>query len=225
MLRGGLPKGRVVLVSGPSGSGKTTLCVQFLSYGACNNERGLFVTLEESKKKICEDMLQFGFDLEQYIKEGRCLILGGPLSKITSYMGKIDGSVDDIIREIEGIIRAQKISRVVIDSVNLFSLMVTKDSDRRQALAALCNTLSALGVTALLVVETPEDSYALSTYGIEEFIADGVIIFYRIRHSARVTSGIAVRKLRGSDHDRDTRSYKISGHGVVVYPDQPIFSE
>src|ERR1700742_5038873 len=52
ILGGGLPKGHLYLVEGDPGTGKTTLALQFLLEGAAKQERGMYVTLSESKLEL-----------------------------------------------------------------------------------------------------------------------------------------------------------------------------
>jgi len=50
---GGIPKGRVTLISGTSGSGKTVFSAQFIYKGIVDyGENGVFVTFEESPTDI-----------------------------------------------------------------------------------------------------------------------------------------------------------------------------
>jgi circadian clock protein KaiC len=50
LLGGGYPRGRVILISGGPGSGKTLMCMRFLVDDVERfDERGIFVSLEESK--------------------------------------------------------------------------------------------------------------------------------------------------------------------------------
>ena len=51
VLCGGFARERVHLIEGAPGSGKTTLGLQFLMDGVARVERGLYITLSESKKK------------------------------------------------------------------------------------------------------------------------------------------------------------------------------
>ena len=57
ILKGGLPAHRLYLVRGNPGVGKTTLSMQFLLEGEKRGEKGLYVTLSETKNEI-EDIAQ-----------------------------------------------------------------------------------------------------------------------------------------------------------------------
>src|SRR5262245_57617548 len=52
ILTGGLPKNCAYLVQGDPGSGKTTLALQFLLEGIRRGEKGLYITLSETKQEL-----------------------------------------------------------------------------------------------------------------------------------------------------------------------------
>ena len=226
LLHGGFLPGRNILLSGPCGSGKTTFAMQFAYFGAMSyGDPSLYVSLEERKEKIYQDMSQFGFDLEGAEKTGKFFFLGGPVAGIRGYMDKVDADITHILRELKEVIEKHNIKRVVIDSVNLLTMLLKNDDEKRKALAALCNLLSSLGCTTILTSETKEGSYELSRYGIEEFVVDGVVVLYLIMQGSQFVPGITVRKMRGSEHDKKVRVFTITNKGVIVHPDETLFSD
>jgi KaiC/GvpD/RAD55 family RecA-like ATPase len=226
MLNGGFLKGRNILVSGPAGTGKSTLAIQFAYRGAVEyNEPSLYVTLEETRKKMAEDMSKFGFDLEAARKKGKFEIIGGPLAELKLGMHQSDASYEHLINEICEVVKEKKISRVVIDSINLFLMLTKNKEEQRTALAMLCNKLSNLGCTTILTSETKEGTMDLSAHGIEEFVVDGVVVLYLLRQGSSFVPGIVVRKMRGTAHDKTIRFVEISDKGIVVHPDEAVFQE
>lgn len=225
MLKGGLVPGRNVLLSGPAGSGKSTIAMQYAYNGALYGEPSLYVTLEETKEKLINDMGKFGFDLKKAEAMGGLHIVGGPMAKVTNFMKKVDADVLNLVGEIEEIVKERGIKRVVIDSVNLLTMLMKNEREKREALAALANMLSSLGCTAIFTSETEEGKMSLSRYGIEEFVVDGVIVLYLVRQGSRFVPGIVVRKMRGSNHDKEIRVYKITDRGAVVYPAETMFGK
>jgi KaiC/GvpD/RAD55 family RecA-like ATPase len=225
MLKGGFLPGRNILLSGPCGSGKTTISMQFVCNGAIKyKEKSLYVTLEEKKDKIIQDMSKLGLDVKKAEKEGNLIIIGGPIARLNTYMHKVDANIDDIIKEIEEVVKQNGIKRVAIDSINLLTMLLQTDEEKRLALASLCNTLSSLGCTTILTSETKEHSMDLSRYGMEEFVVDGVIVLYLVRQGSKLVPGVIIRKMRGTNHDKEIRYYQITDKGVIVYPEETMFT-
>jgi hypothetical protein len=50
---GGLPRSAMYLMQGKPGSGKTTFALQFLLAGVARGERGLYITLSETRDRPC----------------------------------------------------------------------------------------------------------------------------------------------------------------------------
>jgi len=219
MLDGGIPKGRVVLVSGSSGTGKTTLGMHFVYNGVKKfNEPGIFITLEQGKEKVLEDMKSVGMNLESL---SDLKIIGGQIAEVLYYKDKTKAKIEDFIAEVDEIIRASGAKRVVIDSVNLLLMLFKTDEERRNALLSLSKILSKNNCTAFLTCEVRENTFDLSWYGFEEFVADGVITLYNLKQEAVFHQGIAVRKMRGVNHSKNIYPYRITKDGIKIYPDEP----
>jgi circadian clock protein KaiC len=63
ILRGGLARNHLYLIEGDPGTGKTTIAIQFLLEGARLGQRGLYITLSESKTEILEIGRSHGWSL------------------------------------------------------------------------------------------------------------------------------------------------------------------
>src|SRR5690606_38611679 len=64
ILGGGLPRDCLYLVEGLPGVGKTTVAMQFLLHGRAIGERGLYVTLSETKAELEAVASSHGWSLE-----------------------------------------------------------------------------------------------------------------------------------------------------------------
>jgi len=63
ILGGGFPADHIYLLDGEPGTGKTTVALQFLLDGITNGERGLFVTLSESRIELEGVASSHGWDI------------------------------------------------------------------------------------------------------------------------------------------------------------------
>src|SRR5687767_10497626 len=66
LLGGGLPLHRLYLLQGRPGVGKTTLALQFLFEGARNGEKGLYITLSETRAELDAVAESHGWDLNEF---------------------------------------------------------------------------------------------------------------------------------------------------------------
>src|SRR5688500_19326571 len=64
ILGGGLPRNRIFLIDGVPGTGKTTLALHFLLEGVAHGERGLYVTLSETKEELQAAAKSHGWSLD-----------------------------------------------------------------------------------------------------------------------------------------------------------------
>lgn len=64
ILGGGLPSQRLYLIEGAPGVGKTTLSIQFLLEGVKRKEKGLYVSLSETKEELQAMAASHGWSLD-----------------------------------------------------------------------------------------------------------------------------------------------------------------
>ena len=64
ILGGGLARNHLYLIEGDPGTGKTTIAMQFLMEGARRGQKGLYVTLSESKTELLEIAESHGWSLD-----------------------------------------------------------------------------------------------------------------------------------------------------------------
>ena len=65
ILGGGLARNHLYLVEGDPGTGKTTIAMQFLMEGIRCGQKGLYVTLSESKAELQEIADSHGWSLDE----------------------------------------------------------------------------------------------------------------------------------------------------------------
>ena len=75
-----------------------------------------------------------------------------------------------------------------------------------------------------MITEIEHSTTKYSKSGVEEFLADGVFVFYNLRQGNQRVNATEILKLRGSEHKKKIVPFKvISGQGVVVYPNEELF--
>jgi KaiC/GvpD/RAD55 family RecA-like ATPase len=75
-----------------------------------------------------------------------------------------------------------------------------------------------------LITETKQIPETFSPTGVEEFLADGVVVLYNIRKGDIRENAIEVLKLRGAKHLKKIVAMQIvDGEGIAVYPEQEVF--
>ena len=223
LIEGGFPLGRTVLVSGACGSGKTTFGIQYIYAGAeLYGEPGIYVTLDERPHLIREDCLNFGWDLRKLENENMIRIIDGTVARLgfpTEEEFALPSSgidIDKLLLEILASIKRFGAKRIVIDSVAALGLSLRSEDDIRRALLKLSYLLGKAGTTSVLISEIETDSKRFSKYGIEEFLADGVIVLHDIGVGGGTTRALQIVKLRGTKHSEYLHPMEITERGIVV---------
>jgi KaiC/GvpD/RAD55 family RecA-like ATPase len=217
LIEGGIPRGRIILVTGSAGSGKTTLGMQFLCNGITRfEENGLFVTLEEEAQDLVKDMSRYGWPLEQLIDQKKMAIVQSPIPFEVSGEGvKLDSLLDSIHRQAVAI----DARRIVFDSIASLGLPYDNPVMLRRDVIRLGALLRELGCTTLLLTEMLEGEANVTRYGIEQFVAHGVITL----HVTPTYRALQVMKLRGTNHNMGIHRLRITEKGLVITPNERPF--
>ncbi|BAD85978.1 ATPase, RecA superfamily [Thermococcus kodakarensis KOD1] len=230
LVNGGFPKGTTVLVTGPTGSGKTTFAVQFVYKGVeLYDEPGVIVTLEERAVDLRREMRAFGWDIEKYEKEGKIAIIDGVSAVVglpseEQYVLEGNLNTEDFLRYIYRVVKAIDAKRLVIDSIPSIAFRLKKEEEIREVLLQLNTILLEMGVTSILTTEAPEPSRGkISRYGIEEYIARGVVLLDFIEREVELKRYLLIRKMRETKHSMKKYPFEIMSDGLVVYPSGEIY--
>ncbi|HKZ45600.1 MAG TPA: ATPase domain-containing protein, partial [archaeon] len=104
-----------------------------------------------------------------------------------------------------------------IDPTTIISLFFEKPLEIRRSIIDLDRIVKKLGCTSILVCEIPEGSKGISAFGVEEFVADGIIVMH-CYETETFTRALSIRKMRATKHDIGVHPIEITRDGVVVYP-------
>jgi len=230
LVDGGFPKGTTILVTGPTGSGKTTFGVQFVYKGAeLYDEPGVIVTLEERAQDLRKEMRAFGWDLEKYEREGKLAIIDG-VSAVVGLPSEerfvLEGNLnaEDFLRYIYRVVKAIRAKRLLIDSIPSIAFRLKEEKRIRNVLLQLNTILLEMGVTAILTTEAPDPSRGkISRYGMEEYIARGVILLDFMERDVELKRYLLIRKMRETKHQMKKFPFEITEEGIVVYPSGEVY--
>lgn len=244
ILGGGYPRGRVILITGGPGSGKTMMAMQFLLDGVNRfDERGVFVSLEESRHHLISETSNFGWDVEKFEKKNQIAIVdASPLRQITKeaeqtseqqpaqpaatsesgvHIRGPDFSIQALTTVIRSYVRVTRAMRIVVDPITSLSLQFLDSHQRRSAVIDLLESLIGMGTTSLVTTETASQiSFTNGQRDIppEEYLCHGVVVLHNSHVMGRgMVSALEIEKMRESKHDRQLHPYAITENGVTVY--------
>lgn len=218
---GGLPDGGVTLVAGTPGSGKTVLAMQFLAAGILAfDQPGVCVTLNEDPAKLRRFVGEFGWPVAAWEEQGRFAFVDATTDRVD--LVEVVGENFDfgaLLSRIAAAVERVGARRVVIDSLEgLFDRFGDRDA-ARHGLQKLSAGLERMGVTALLTVGRDQDYGSITAFGVEEFVADNVVILRNSLLEGTRRRTVSILKLRGTHHHRGEYPFGIvSGEGIVVIP-------
>jgi len=220
LSNGGLPKGRTTLVAGTSGSAKTILAAQFLAEGVIHsNESGVFVTFEESPSDIRKNMMGLGWDIPQWEAEGKWAFVDA--SPSVGYESVEVGSFDlgALISRIEHAVKKVGATRVSMDSLGAIFTQLTTSSIVRSELFRISVVLKGMSVTSVMTVERTQEYGEISRYGVEEFVADNVLILRNALEEEKRRRTMEILKFRGTHHQKGEFPFSVvPNEGIIVIP-------
>lgn len=216
---GGIPAGRSTLVTGTSGCAKTILALQYLIEGIAKfGQTGVFVTLEETPEDIIKNVRSFGWDIQKYIDEEKFIIVdvSPDPGAITIESGSYDFSA--LLVRIEHAILRIGATRVAIDSIGSIFNQFADAAQVRRELFRVSAGLKQMNVTTMMTAERIDDYGEISRYGVEEFVADNVIILRNSLNDEKRRRTIEILKYRGAPHQKGEFPFTISDNGIEVLP-------
>jgi circadian clock protein KaiC len=214
---GGLPAGRSSLVCGGAGCGKTLFAATFLAHGATRlNEPGVFVSFEEREQDLVANVASLGYDLNGLVDAGKLVIdyVRVERSEIAE-AGEYD--LEGLFLRIGCAVDSIGARRVVLDTIETLFSGFTDPALIRAELRRLFGWMKDRGLTAIITGERGQDGL-LTRYGLEEYVADCVIVLDNRVKDQITTRRLRVVKYRGSAHGVDEYPFLIDLDGISVLP-------
>ncbi|MBK1726006.1 circadian clock protein KaiC [Halorhodospira neutriphila] len=219
VANGGLPAGRATLVAGTPGSAKTVLAGQFLATGIEAGAAGVFVTCEESPADLRRNLSAFGWPIAAWEASGRWRFVDASPAIDVDALEAGSYDLGGLVARIRHAVEQSGAQRLAIDSL---AALFSRFPDARQVrwdLYRIASQLKALGVTAVMTAERDAEYGGVARYGVEEFVADNVVILRNVLEAETRRRTLEILKFRGTHHQKGEYPFTIRpDSGVVVIP-------
>jgi circadian clock protein KaiC len=208
LVNGGIPKPSFIVLAGHPGTGKSTFGIQFLLNGAnVLGEPGIYSSFLEREEIFIQNMNRsYGFDFKSAKESNKLTFLEfSPLAA---------GAVSDMFNEIIKTVIESGSKRLVIDSLNALFSDLPAAEQRRMLEIVINRVIKEAGCTVIGILEQSIGIPAIG-FGIEEFVADGLITFESYVESFEIKRRAVIRKLRGTQHSTKYQSILLTpGEGM-----------
>lgn len=216
ITQGGLPKGRPTLVCGSAGCGKTMFAMEFLVHGIREyGEPGVFMSFEESDEELSANFASLGFALPDLIAQEQLLLDYVRVERAEiEETGEYD--LEGLFIRLGHAIDSIGAKRVALDTIEALFSGLTNTTVLRAELRRLFRWLKDKGVTTIVTGERGDG--VLTRQGLEEYVADCVILLDHRVQGQVSTRRLRVVKYRGSKHETNEYPFLIDQYGFSVLP-------
>ena len=213
---GGLPKGRPTLVAGGAGSGKTMFAMEFIVHGAMHfNEPGVYVTFEENVNDLKKNFASLGYDLEKLI-ENKKIAIDHVFVERSQIEETGEYNLEALFIRLGYAIDSIGAKRVALDTIEVLFAGLKNDAIVRSELLRLFRWLKDRDITAVVTGE--RGTTTITRYGLEEYVADCVIVLDNRVSEDLATRRLRIVKYRGSEHGADEYPFLIGHEGISIFP-------
>ena len=215
VLRGGLPAGRMTLLSGGAGSGKSLIAMQCALHGATIDEASILVLFEERAGAVRQNVQSLGWDVPALERKKKLFLLDARINPEAVISG--DFSIKGLLAVLDRQVKFLGARRIVFDAVDTLLRLYDDPARERQELNGLHEWLLDRQLTAIMTVKA-DPQEGPSRYFFLDFMADCVI-----HVDQRVTGQVTTRRLRvvkyrGSGYGRNEYPFIIGDNGINVIP-------
>jgi circadian clock protein KaiC len=216
---GGLPVGRSTLIVGPAGSAKTVFAGQFLAEGVKRGQPGVFVTFEETAADLRANLSTLGWDIASWEADDRWRFVDASPVPGTDHVEVGDYNFTGLLARIGHAVDRTAAERIVIDSLGAVFAQFSDPVLVRAQLRRLGAELRRMGLTVVMTAESGGEPATLGRYGVEEYVADNVVILRNVLEDEKRRRTVEVLKMRGAMHRKGEYPFTVlPGQGLVVIP-------
>jgi len=216
VLGGGLPAGRVTLLSGGPGSGKSMIGLQCLLQGAAGGRPGILVMFEERAEAVRQNAWSRGWEMSRLEKEKKLYLMDARLDPEAVISGEF--SIKGLLAILDQRIKAMRAKLILIDAADALLHLYDSPLRERRELYALHEWLLDRGLTAIMTVKSVPQEESPSRYAFLDFMADCVIHVDQRVTAQLTTRRLRVIKYRGSGYGRNEYPFIIDEMGINIVP-------
>ncbi len=208
LLGSGIPYGSTLLVSGVAGTGKTLLLLEFIYRGASElGEKGILFSFEETKERLIANGKGMGWKIEEEIKKGNIEIIFIPQPEIF---------VEKHLLMMKENIERMGALRIAIDSVSVFVHKIKDPQIVREKMFQLGTLVQLAQGIGLFSADIPYGTKAISRFGVEETVVDGIIILSALENGFERERFLEIYKLRNTNHVTGKHQLSLGHEGLVL---------
>lgn len=215
ILLGGFPRNHVYLLQGDPGVGKTTLGLQFLIEGAQHGEKGLYITLSETRRELEAVAKSHHWDLAGVEVYEHLIGEQSLTEEDTTVFYPAEVELGQTVKALLDSVERVKPSRVVLDSLSEIRLLAQSTLRYRKQILALKQFFANRNTTVLMLDDRTAEYNDLQL----QSVPHGVVELERytpVYGSAR--RRLQLVKVRGLNFRDGYHDFNIRTGGIVVYP-------
>jgi circadian clock protein KaiC len=210
LLGGGLERGTSTLIQGAAGTGKSTIATLHALQAVRSGVPAALFVFDESLATLTARMHGLGHDLQPHLESGQLIV---------RQIDPAEMSPGEFSHAIRDVVEGDGAGLIVIDSLNGY---LNAMPDEKFLIVLLHELLAYLGhhsVATILVstqvgligtqMQSPVDA---------SYLADTVVLLRYYEFEGEVRQALSVVKMRGSDHERAIREFRLRGGKLSVGP-------
>ena len=215
ILCGGFPRNHVYLLQGDPGVGKTTLGLQFLLEGIRNGEKGLYITLSETRDELHAVAQSHHWDISGVHIYEELIGEESLDEEETTVFYPAEVELGQTIRAFLSEVDRLKPDRVVLDSLSEIRLLAQSTLRYRKQILALKQFFAGRSTTVLCLDDRTSDVTDMQL----QSVPHGVVELERYTPMYGATRRrLQIVKMRGLSFRDGYHDFSILTGGIVVYP-------
>jgi len=212
----GFKENDIILIAGETGCGKTIMTLTILHSLSSQNHKSVYISVDEPASRVFEGAKNLGFDFYSLQKQGLFYVFDWRPSWKKIYERNLTVNPIELATQLIDILKKCGAKVLALDPIapaifHQGSLLFV-----REYLRILLWKLMEENIFTIITSEIPTGSNLLSRFGVEEFLATGIISLYRTIRKGKVYRYMDIRKLRWRETPDKLISFKIGKGGIIV---------